>query len=493
MDAGNKSHASSLHESFLRRPGVTSIFRSPLVLGGVLTVLFYETIPWMPVQRELLERYFCSHPLEYATATLFFVGIAVLVIKRAGTSIEKSVVSRDLLSNPPIDENTDALERVSLIETRLGRLPPRLMETYLVRRIRDVCVYIRGRKSSENIDEHLKYLAELALQRIHTSYAPVRTITWAVPIIGFLGTVVGITIAVANVTPEQLDSSLSEVTSGLAVAFDTTALALTLSIVLVFSTFFVERSEQQVLCEVEEFGICGIIPLFPPELESKGPLVNAEKQAAELLIHKTEALVNRQTKMWHESLESMRERWTQTLTLQSQQLSKSLQQGTAATLSDHSQQLKEVREQFLQSAHHVQKLMTEGMSDAREAQRVLQESFRGKIDELWKFVRKDISGLQEHQKKHMEQFLVSLSRHVMSWQTMLKQTNETGMAQIDELSKQRAVLLQVLGGEQELARLQTKLTDNLEAIRASETFEKTLLSLSAAVNLLTSRTRSSAA
>ncbi|MCH7988318.1 MAG: MotA/TolQ/ExbB proton channel family protein [Planctomycetes bacterium] len=493
MDAGNKSHTSSLHESSLKRPGFLSIFRSPLVLGGVFTVLFYEMIPWMPVQRELLERYFCSHPLEYATATLFFIGMAVLVLKRASTSIEKSVVTRDLFRNPPLDENAEVMEKISLIETRLGLLPPRLMETYFVRRIRDVCVYIRGRKSSENLDEHLKYLAELASLRMHESYAPVRTITWAVPIIGFLGTVVGITIAVANVTPEQLDSSLSEVTGGLAVAFDTTALALTLSIVLVFSTFFVERSEQQVLSEVEEFGICGIIPLFPMGLESKGPLFDAEKQAAELLLHKTEALIDRQTKMWHESLESMRERWTQTLARQSQQLSESLQQGTSATLADHSQQLKEVREQFLQSAHHVRKLMTEGLGDARESQRIMQESFSGQVDRLWQLMRKDISGLQDHQKEQMEQFLVSLSRHVMSWQTMLKQTNETGMEQMDELRKQREVLLQVLGEEQELARLQTKLTDNLKAIRASETFEKTLLSLSAAVNLLTSRSRPNAA
>ena len=228
-------------------------------------------------------------------------------------------------------------------------------------------------------------------------------------------------------------------------------------------------------------------------LESKGPLFDAEKQAAELLLHKTEALIDRQTKMWHESLESMRERWTQTLARQSQQLSESLQQGTSATLADHSQQLKEVREQFLQSAHHVRKLMTEGLGDARESQRIMQESFSGQVDRLWQLMRKDISGLQDHQKEQMEQFLVSLSRHVMSWQTMLKQTNETGMEQMDELRKQREVLLQVLGEEQELARLQTKLTDNLKAIRASETFEKTLLSLSAAVNLLTSRSRSNAA
>ena len=66
-------------------------------------------------------------------------------------------------------------------------------------------------------------LADQAAERLHESYSLVRTITWAVPILGFLGTVVGITMAIANVTPEQLDTSLGEVTDGLAVAFDTTA------------------------------------------------------------------------------------------------------------------------------------------------------------------------------------------------------------------------------------------------------------------------------
>lgn len=87
------------------------------------------------------------------------------------------------------------------------------------------------------------------------SFQLIRTVTWAVPIMGFLGTVIGITMAIANVTPEQLDSSLPEVTSGLAVAFDTTAQALGMSMVLVFGTFVIERAEQSVLNELEEFGI----------------------------------------------------------------------------------------------------------------------------------------------------------------------------------------------------------------------------------------------
>ena len=78
----------------------------------------------------------------------------------------------------------------------------------------------------------MTYLAELGSGRLHDGYALIRTITWAVPILGFLGTVIGITMAIANITPDKLEASLPEVTAGLAVAFDTTALSLALSMLL---------------------------------------------------------------------------------------------------------------------------------------------------------------------------------------------------------------------------------------------------------------------
>ena len=55
-----------------------TILLSPLLWGGLLTVGFYRLIPVLPVQRELAERYFCNHPLEYAcpeAATFSFDGL----------------------------------------------------------------------------------------------------------------------------------------------------------------------------------------------------------------------------------------------------------------------------------------------------------------------------------------------------------------------------------------------------------------------------------
>ena len=76
----------------------------------------------------------------------------------------------------------------------------------------------RQRQSHQSLEEHLRYLAERAADRLHASYALVRTVTWAVPILGFLGTVIGITMAIANISPSELQSSLTDVISGLSIS-----------------------------------------------------------------------------------------------------------------------------------------------------------------------------------------------------------------------------------------------------------------------------------
>ena len=105
------------------------------------------------------------------------------------------------------------------------------------------------------LDDELKYLADMDAARQHDSYALVRIIIWATPMLGFLGTVVGITQALGDLDPKMLATSIQTamdgLLAGLYVAFDTTALALSLSILLMFFQFFVDRVESQLLLMVD--------------------------------------------------------------------------------------------------------------------------------------------------------------------------------------------------------------------------------------------------
>lgn len=492
MDAthGGKRTIRDIVESS-RRPG--GFFTSPFLWGAFATAAFYAAIPYLPVHRALVQRYFCGHPMEYLLAGLFFLGMAILLRKAVCTRAEVAALETGVLDDPSLTETDQLLGRAQRLERKAQALPAKLQHTVLLQRIRDACMHVRGRKSAAGLSEHLKYLAEVASDRLHAGYALVRTITWAVPILGFLGTVIGITLAISNLTPEQLDKSLSTVTGGLGIAFDTTALALALSVVLVFTSFLVERSEQRILSRVEDVGTQRIALLFPDTPASGSPLAEAEMHAARTLVQKTDELIARQTELWTETLETTRRNWAETLEAQQHQFHATLGEGMQATLQDHAVQLEATRNEFLIAFRAAADEMHKALAESHAAQRALHESFGERMDGLWNGVRDDLHEMHSRQQQRLEGLTGAVAERVDAWQKQLQHTTETGREQLDELRRQRDVLLQLAGQEDRLARLQQQLTENLQALQATETFEETLHSLSAAVHLLTARARPAAA
>ena len=74
-----------------------------------------------------------------------------------------------------------------------------------------------------------------------TSSALIAQMSDAIPVLGFLGTVIGITLAIGKLSPQALEDSLPEVMTSLSVAFYTTTQALGLSIVLMFAQFLITQ------------------------------------------------------------------------------------------------------------------------------------------------------------------------------------------------------------------------------------------------------------
>ena len=145
-------------------------------------------------------------------------------------------------------------EECNALLARLDRLPARRQSEYYVARLRAALEHIRHRGSAESLDDELKYLSDLDAARLHAGYGLFRVIVWAIPIMGFLGTVIGITMMLAGAAeiasgPDQ--SSMFKIFDGLGLKFDTTALALTFSILLMFVHFAVERAENALLEQVD--------------------------------------------------------------------------------------------------------------------------------------------------------------------------------------------------------------------------------------------------
>ena len=107
---------------------------------------------------------------------------------------------------------------------------------------------------ADTIESHLHYLEDADVGRSQQSYALVRIIFSTIPILGFLGTVVGITMAIAelDLSAAGMDKSLPAVIAGLSVAFDTTAQSLALATIMLFVKFCVEKVENRLLAAVDE-------------------------------------------------------------------------------------------------------------------------------------------------------------------------------------------------------------------------------------------------
>ncbi|AUC60962.1 hypothetical protein AA637_07235 [Cyanobacterium sp. HL-69] len=108
------------------------------------------------------------------------------------------------------------------------------------------------------------------LSASESSYTFPRILVWAIPLLGFVGTVLGISQAVNGFSGfldsasevDQIREGIGTVTGGLAVAFDTTLLALLLSVVVMIPLVLIERMESQLLLQIDIFINDRLLPRF---------------------------------------------------------------------------------------------------------------------------------------------------------------------------------------------------------------------------------------
>ena len=117
-------------------------------------------------------------------------------------------------------------------------------------------------QSSESLIDDGFQIKERELMR--SSFSLTRFMVWAIPIIGFIGTVWGISNGIShfsdamsnttsvNDVSSMLKENLPLVTRSLSTAFDTTLLALILSVPLMMLMIWSEKNEEMYLIEVED-------------------------------------------------------------------------------------------------------------------------------------------------------------------------------------------------------------------------------------------------
>ena len=231
---------------------VQSVTKSPFLWGILGAAGFYGLIYGIPPDvpgMPFVLRYFTHHPVEYMETVMFSIGLAALVVK-----IFDIAAQRSGLKAPHSGRHRRRRSRAKNASTLLARLddlPGRRQGEYYIARLRAALQHVRRHGSADALDDELRYLSDMDAARLHAGYGLFRVIVWAIPILGFLGTVIGITMALNSIDMQSPDKSMLRVLNGLGLKFDTTALALTLSMVLMFIHFYVEQAENSLLDQVD--------------------------------------------------------------------------------------------------------------------------------------------------------------------------------------------------------------------------------------------------
>jgi hypothetical protein len=125
--------------------------------------------------------------------------------------------------------------------------------------------------------------------------------------LGFLGTVIGITVALDNLDLNAINESSKKLSAGLAVAFDTTGLAIALAVVLFFVQFLVYREESNLLTETDrltEMELCGRFEQNDHNKENEA--VMTIRRMLEMITASMEQTAKRQTHIWEQSAETFK-------------------------------------------------------------------------------------------------------------------------------------------------------------------------------------------
>ncbi len=262
---------------------------------------FFRMIDSGTITDPIVIRYLAGNWIEYVEVTMFFVGMAALVGKSLDIIRQRLRLGVDYLSPAP-KEGQDPEEAASLLESLPGEFEKN-GKSFLIRRLREAIDFVDRTGTADGLEDHLKYLSDVDAARAARSYGLVRFIVWAIPIMGFLGTVIGITVAIANLSPTQLEN-ISGVVAGLGTAFDTTATALGLSMVLMFVQFLVDRTEQSLLADVDDSAWEMLAGRFHAHDNGKASLMSVIDHAGITFRNSFEKSIHAVLQSWTESIAS---------------------------------------------------------------------------------------------------------------------------------------------------------------------------------------------
>lgn len=187
---------------------------------------------------------------QEAEIILMLWALAILAFRAREQRLERRVLDADPLKLPEgmkiLPEDTREYAR--LIEA----LPPRELECLVPRALLAALARFGATRNVQDVSAVAHGVCQSEADRLDSELSMLRYIAWAIPAIGFIGTVRGIGDALSQ-AHKAVGGDISGVTEGLGVAFNSTLVALLLSILLMFMLQALQRTQERLVLDAETY------------------------------------------------------------------------------------------------------------------------------------------------------------------------------------------------------------------------------------------------
>jgi biopolymer transport protein ExbB/TolQ len=305
------------------RPLMPASVAKPVLIGLTAFILLFQLINRGAISDPQIHRYLAGHPVSKVTTAMFLVGFASLALIALDILRQRSRLQSLLPTKPSEDASQENADRPASTSGDPGSLNAALAEcsdrdqaTWLWRRVSVGCEYVRRNGAHDGLDNELKYAAEVDNEERNDRYSFVRIMIWAIPMLGFLGTVLGISEALGGLDlggEGDFQGMMGKLRGSLYVAFDTTALALTFAILLMFFQFATDRMENGLMAGVEARSREILSRWWDINNQSRDQYVQAVETMGSRVLKSSEDLVQLQTSLWRKSIQAAESAWVESV------------------------------------------------------------------------------------------------------------------------------------------------------------------------------------
>ena len=439
---------------------------SPVLWGGLVCAGFYALLLGGVVESAFMTRYFTESSIEYVETAMFFIGLFALLFKIGDIRFQRRWIQRQETSPDPffpaVPRGGNVPQDAVGMREKIRQLPNRFQSGSFFRRMSDALDFVIRNDSADGFEDEMKYLADMDASRMANGYSFVRVIIWAIPILGFLGTVMGITLAIGALGGNLSDTenTLPKMIAGLSVAFDTTALALAFSIVLMFLQFFAERSETALQDRVDMQVHRELFGRFTSIANTPEGLVVAVRTMGESILKGFQQYTQNQVALWEQGFQRVDTEWTQRLESLGGRLVSAYQTAFETAGGQLASRLADTLEPLISQAlaktldDNLRQQWTTHIAEIKDVEKILTEqtvALRDALAQNAKFIT-----------------------HSSDWVTAAS----TQMQSVMEQLRQIVISLQNLG------KMENVLSENLSTLQGAKNFERTVAELSAATAML---------